>query len=1859
MSERRNYRKRLHSTITDEAPRRTSRTAVPNRRYNDENIANNETLAIPIAIPIATRYVEPRGILTSLPRDTSTTVVINNGNSIEVPTLLLPPPNNIELESPDDEENYHGEEDVENDNVMNVDNNVMDVDNNDIINNYSNNNDIDNIVLQNNIALNIQAFDINFNYKFCGKCCEYKLTKCSNNELCDKCIDEKVIPPDIIYKLSYLNDMNPFQSQNELGNIAYRQLINNFGKLSHIEEQFLSRNQNFMKVYYLKSCNNLRYAGSCINFVKSNMKDLFNRFPVKINELGLLFIKKDKIKLNVTQSKLFSVNGSRLVAYLNFYRAFNPLYSDCIIDTAELEELSQVETNTYNNINILLSPSIDLRILEDNALNNLPQDLSNIRNSGAADEGHNHSLNENVDDIETTTVINENVDITRHEQDVISTLIHRPIVPVDNTVSIPNIDVNQTPINEYDCCNLFAATYPSLFPFGIGDITNHNRVKEVTLIEMIHHLMWYAVFDPCINGYIYPFIHHPTCIAYMYDVYVRKLTMSKVSIFVSKSNEFSHNNINNINLRVLHDTIINNNRNRIETTNNHENDNNNNNNTNLFNIDHLLKSCTSFLKDVNGSPSNLDYSKNITTELMNQYGAAQFFFTASIGSYHLYHLWKLLPPIPVNIQDNIEEIRKWKTHILKDYEHVVNDYFQKKLKCFISNIFGPSFLNGLWYMYRIEFSKRAAGPHAHGLLSIKNGPDISKLLKKIYAYRKLKRNYDGFYCAVNNVLPGDYHQFNTISSKYDEDNYVINFNDVVESHRGHDMFQYEGHNITTDQLSEVVDVGIRAEIELVKSINQYVSRENLSNSQNMPTDYDNDKRNDPLPHPNPHPCETISNVTGRCDEDLSAAFHNACHRHHHTAYCLRKDEKCRFNYPKKIAIETVIVIEEIPYITENIKLIKKIRYTIKYRSNDRWATPRNLFLSEAWNSSLDLQVTIDVTEILHYILSYALKVDKNSNTFNKIFENQILEYHNNNHSVNESNIKLSTILKSCAIQSQNSSEKSISEIFWLAAGYKIVEYSHVPQNIRLLGDNLSVTVNEDAITIHKNMNVLYSLRDDDKYYPFSEYNNSMSTIKKQEYKNKIMSYNFYTFINIYYATKVKDGFSRHKKPTIVMVTPKYGHKIGSMNYYLYCLCSLLKYKVYIGDIKSVLIDDIPILEYTYDITNLRYTPEETALIPTFVNVIHTDLKIYIETRIGRFRCIYLWEKYYQYIKDKRYLCLLSQINRIEDIQDLVDSNLMDDIDIEEEELLTSDSAIGLNTYLRDTSNLLAGFINGEETQEVDIDLSHNFSIACHQYHNVIDDLIVETFRTKFKAFETTSLLSSKVRNQVPYASLNIKQKIAHNIITECVKNNSRITRNKKPLCAIVSGSAGCGKSYLIDSIIHTLTTNNIQYLLAAPTGSAAVLIGGVTLHKLFCLPVEKENLPKINSNKLKEYIDQFSKIELVIIDEMSMLSMSNLVHINSRLQQFKNNTILFGGVSLVLLGDYGQLPPVTGKPIYLDNIKDAGKYKQCITLYREFTTVIILTKQCRVVASETRFKNILAGIKMGTLTVEEYNWFHQQVYIGNADEETKLRFSNVLTIYPTSKEVNDANCVALKNMNMPILLINAIFSSDSRPKITEKLQIVDKLYICVNAYVRLVYNLCTDLGLVNGSKGRIKDIIYLNSNSNNNNNFNNNDINTIRPTLIIVEFEDYIGPIFFNNYNDEDRSKWVPIFPISLRFNNNRDTIENFPLQLSWSCTIHKSQGMTMKGPYKGSLGEKESSSGMSYTLLSRATSIQNLKVVKSFSYERISLAITKSKVFTMKMAAIKALEHNEITTLNSYKSYPSMRNLINKNSGKAIDDVD
>jgi DNA replication protein DnaC len=125
---------------------------------------------------------------------------------------------------------------------------------------------------------------------------------------------------------------------------------------------------------------------------------------------------------------------------------------------------------------------------------------------------------------------------------------------------------------------------------------------------------------------------------------------------------------------------------------------------------------------------------------------------------------------------------------------------------------------------------------------------------------------------------------------------------------------------------------------------------------------------------------------------------------------------------------------------------------------------------------------------------------------------------------------------------------------------------------------------------------------------------------------------------------------------------------------------------------------------------------------------------------------------------------------------------------------------------------------------------------------------------------------------------------------------------------ILLGTAGTGKSFTV-SAITKLKEEHIKK--ASPTAKAAFLINGDTLHSLFNIPVD-------NSNKKTAFLDlenealanlqrQFDGIDLLIIDEFSMLGQEMFGKIDRRLKQAKNNNSPLDGISLILIGDPAQL----------------------------------------------------------------------------------------------------------------------------------------------------------------------------------------------------------------------------------------------------------------------------------------------------------------------------------------------------------------
>ena len=136
----------------------------------------------------------------------------------------------------------------------------------------------------------------------------------------------------------------------------------------------------------------------------------------------------------------------------------------------------------------------------------------------------------------------------------------------------------------------------------------------------------------------------------------------------------------------------------------------------------------------------------------------------------------------------------------------------------------------------------------------------------------------------------------------------------------------------------------------------------------------------------------------------------------------------------------------------------------------------------------------------------------------------------------------------------------------------------------------------------------------------------------------------------------------------------------------------------------------------------------------------------------------------------------------------------------------------------------------------------------------------------------------------------------------------------QPLNMIVHGTAGTGKSFLIDKLRKLLGQ---KLAISAPTGVAAYNISGQTIHSLFRI-MPKADFQALKGDLLNTLQENFRSIKYIIIDEMSMIGRRMFGKIDQRLRQaFPNGSgKIFGGCLVILFGDFGQLPPVLDLPIY-------------------------------------------------------------------------------------------------------------------------------------------------------------------------------------------------------------------------------------------------------------------------------------------------------------------------------------------------------
>ena len=393
----------------------------------------------------------------------------------------------------------------------------------------------------------------------------------------------------------------------------------------------------------------------------------------------------------------------------------------------------------------------------------------------------------------------------------------------------------------------------------------------------------------------------------------------------------------------------------------------------------------------------------------------------------------------------------------------------------------------------------------------------------------------------------------------------------------------------------------------------------------------------------------------------------------------------------------------------------------------------------------------------------------------------------------------------------------------------------------------------------------------------------------------------------------------------------------------------------------------------------------------------------------------------------------------------------------------------------------------------------------------------------------------------------------------------------------ITGKAGTGKSYLL-KYFKEHTTKNVLY--TAPTGIAAVNIGAVTLHSAFGFDNLKDGAKYYKLSR--EKIEILRNLEVLVIDEISMVRVDVLEQVNKILQFYNYNKKPFGGKQIIVFGDIFQLPPVVKtkeeQACFSDKYGDVYFFNS--TAYYDGCFKI---KELKKIYRQTNrmFIDILNTIREGVLT-DEFEHILNQHYVTNIPDS----IIRLVTKNKIREEINEEN---LKKINKKEYCYNAeIFYN---PNLKNVNKVDSNQYMCdfelklkVGAHIMMISNDIEHKRWVNGTFGTITEL------------GDNNMKVLIDGNEYNVKKTDFIK---YKCYYNKSKGKLTYI---------QESCVRQFPVILAYAVTIHKSQGMTYQEVVCDLEGCFES--GQAYVALSRCVSLDTLYLVHK---------IEKKDVFTNK----------------------------------------
>ncbi|WP_375238736.1 helix-turn-helix domain-containing protein [Aurantibacter sp.] len=409
----------------------------------------------------------------------------------------------------------------------------------------------------------------------------------------------------------------------------------------------------------------------------------------------------------------------------------------------------------------------------------------------------------------------------------------------------------------------------------------------------------------------------------------------------------------------------------------------------------------------------------------------------------------------------------------------------------------------------------------------------------------------------------------------------------------------------------------------------------------------------------------------------------------------------------------------------------------------------------------------------------------------------------------------------------------------------------------------------------------------------------------------------------------------------------------------------------------------------------------------------------------------------------------------------------------------------------------------------------------------------------------------------------------------------------------LTGKAGTGKT----TFLHKLKESSLKRMvIVAPTGVAAINAKGVTIHSFFQMPfgpiIPNQELDKsssFNRKFTKTKINIIKSLDLLVIDEISMVRADLLDGVDKTLRRFRNKNLVFGGVQLLMIGDLQQLSPVLKdndwsllKPFYRNVFFfSSHAFLNC-------NPITVELKHIYRQANPT-FIEILNEIRTNSLTQASADELNKR-YNPDFDSKVEEGYISLTTHNNKAELTNQSKLELLKGKSIKYkALIEGKFPESSYPN-------KEELVLKVGAQVMFVKNDSSqDKRYFNGKIGKVisleKDKVIVKCPE---------DSESISTTLETWENITYSVNSSTKEINEEKIGSFTQM-----------------PLRLAWSITIHKSQGLTFEKAIIDA--ENAFAHGQTYVALSRCKNLEGLVLKSKITSNQI---ITDSNVISFNQQA-------------------------------------